>query len=252
MNGRYRRALMRSLIVIPTYNEAENIPELLNRIRAAAPDMDVLIVDDNSPDGTAELAQAVGSEVGNVDVSVRPRKDGLGNAYRHGFAIGIERNYDAMFEMDADLSHDPSALPRLAAAVERGAGLAIGSRYVPGGSIPNWAWHRRALSRYGNLYTRVALGLQARDLTSGYRCWEAETLKLIEYQTTTASGYLFQMELAYRTAQVGKSIVEVPISFTDRVRGTSKMSSAIVVEALATVTRWGVRDRVKGRKLRLR
>src|SRR5581483_5338453 len=150
------RADMRTLVVVPTYEEAANITELLRRTRAAAPDVDILVVDDNSPDGTADLARALGDELGHVDVLVRQEKAGLGTAYRAGFAIGIERGYDVIMQMDADLSHDPAAIPELVGALEDGVGLVIGSRYVPGGSIPHWPWHRRALSRYGNLYTRLA------------------------------------------------------------------------------------------------
>jgi len=234
---------MRTIVVVPTYEEAANIAELLQRIRAAAPDVDVLVVDDNSPDGTAKLAQALNEELGHVDVLVREEKAGLGTAYRAGFAIGIERGYDVIVQMDADLSHDPSAIPSLVGALTDDVGLVIGSRYVPGGHIPHWPWYRRFLSRYGNLYTRLALGLQARDLTSGFRAWRASTLEHIEYQSTNATGYLFQMELAYRVAQHGERIVEIPITFTDRVRGTSKMSGAVIFEELTLVTWWGLRDR---------
>ncbi len=236
---------MRTLVVVPTYEEAANVPELLPRIRAAAPEADVLVVDDNSPDGTAKLAQAINEELGHIDVVVREQKAGLGSAYRFGFAIGIERGYDVLIQMDADLSHDPAAIPALLGALDDGTGLAIGSRYVPGGHIPHWPWHRRFLSRYGNLYTRLALGLKARDLTSGYRAWKTSTLEHIDYKTTHATGYLFQMEMAYRVAQHGERIAEVPITFTDRVRGTSKMSGAVIFEELTLVTWWGVRDRVR-------
>ncbi|HEX2383778.1 MAG TPA: polyprenol monophosphomannose synthase [Acidimicrobiales bacterium] len=234
---------MRTMVVVPTYEEAANIAELLQRIRAAAPDVDVLVVDDNSPDGTAKLAQALNEELGHVDVLVREVKAGLGTAYRAGFAIGIERGYEVIVQMDADLSHDPSAIPLLVGGLTDDVGLVIGSRYVPGGHIPHWPWYRRFLSRYGNLYTRLALGLQAHDLTSGFRAWKASTLENINYQGTNATGYLFQMELAYRVAQHGENIAEVPITFTDRVRGTSKMSGAVIFEELTRVTWWGLRDR---------
>jgi dolichol-phosphate mannosyltransferase len=236
---------MRTLVVVPTYEEAANIPELLPRLRAAAPQVDILVVDDNSPDGTAKLAQELNEELGQIEVLVRGKKAGLGTAYRAGFAIGIERGYDVLVQMDADLSHDPSAVPSLLAALGDDVGMVIGSRYVPGGRIPHWPWHRRFLSRYGNLYTRLALGMKARDLTSGFRAWKATTLQGIDYQTTHATGYLFQMEMAYRVAQLGEQIAEVPITFTDRVRGMSKMSGAVIFEELTRVTWWGIRDRVR-------
>ena len=236
---------MRTLVVIPTYEEAANIPELLPRIRTAAPDVDVLIVDDNSPDGTAKLAQSINDELGHIDVIVRNEKAGLGSAYRAGFAVGIERGYDVLVQMDADLSHDPAAITPLVGALSGDVGMAIGSRYIPGGSIPHWPWYRRAASRYGNLYTRFALGLNARDLTSGFRAWRATTLQEIDYDTTHATGYLFQMEMAYRVVQHGQKVAEVPITFTDRVRGYSKMSGAVIFEELTLVTWWGLRDRAK-------
>jgi dolichol-phosphate mannosyltransferase len=236
---------MRTLVVVPTYEEAANIPELLPRLRAAAPSVDILVVDDNSPDGTAKLAQEINEQLGQIEVLVRDKKAGLGTAYRAGFAIGIERGYDVLVQMDADLSHDPSAVPALLAALTDDVGMVIGSRYVPGGEIPHWPRHRRFLSRYGNVYTRLALGLKVRDLTSGFRAWKATTLQNIDYQTTHATGYLFQMELAYRVAQHGQQIAEVPITFLDRVRGNSKMSGAVIFEELIKVTWWGIRDRVR-------
>jgi dolichol-phosphate mannosyltransferase len=236
---------MRTLVVVPTYEEAGNIHELLQRLRIAAPDVDILVVDDNSPDGTARLAQQINEELGQIEVLVRGEKAGLGSAYRAGFAIGIERGYEVLVQMDADLSHDPSAVPLLVAALTDEVGLVIGSRYVPGGEIPHWPWHRRFLSRYGNLYTRLALGLKTRDLTSGFRAWRTATLQRIDYKTTHATGYLFQMEMAYRVAQTGQDIAEVPITFRDRVRGTSKMSGAVIFEELTAVTWWGIRDRAR-------
>src|SRR4051794_7443631 len=194
---------MRTLVVVPTYEEAANITEMLQRLRAAVPEADVLVVDDNSPDGTAKIAQSLNDELGHIDVLVRHEKAGLGSAYRAGFAVGIERGYDVMVQMDADLSHDPAALPSLLGALQGDVGMVIGSRYVPGGRIPHWPWHRRFLSRYGNLYTRIALGLNARDITSGFRAWRTSTLQNIDYETTHATGYLFQMELAYRVVQHG-------------------------------------------------
>jgi dolichol-phosphate mannosyltransferase len=242
------------LVNVPTYVEADNIEELLRRVRAAAPQVDVLVIDDNSPDGTADVAERVARELGHIDVLRRPAKKGLGNAYRAGFGIGIDRGYDLICQMDADLSHDPAALPDLIAAVEAGADLAIGSRYVPGGSVPHWPAHRRAASRYGNLYAGFMLGYSIRDSTSGYRVYRAKTLEGIEFQKTRANGYLFQIELAYRAWQWGGRTAEVPICFTDRVRGYSKMSFSVVAEEMVSVTWWGIRDRVskKGRAARKR
>jgi dolichol-phosphate mannosyltransferase len=242
---------MRTLVIVPTYQEAPNIPDLLPRVREAAPTVDLLIVDDSSPDGTAEVARSLGKEHGHVEVVVRPRKEGLGAAYRHGFAIGVAGGYEVLVQMDADLSHDPATIPALVGALEAGADLAIGSRYVPGGQIPHWPWYRRAMSRYGNLYTRVALGLKTRDLTSGFRAWRASTLRAIDVGSTTANGYLFQIEIARRVHEVGLSTVEIPITFTDRVRGQSKMNSSVIFEELTHVTAWGLRDgwrQVTGRK----
>jgi dolichol-phosphate mannosyltransferase len=237
--------MRRVLVVTPTYIEAENIEEALRRVRASVPDADVLVVDDNSPDGTADLAERVGAELGQVEVLRRPTKTGLGTAYRAGFTVGIERGYDVLVQIDADLSHDPAALPTLLRKLEEGADLAIGSRYVPGGSIPHWPWFRRALSRYGNRYASLVLGTGVADGTSGYRAYPADTLKAIDYASTRAKGYGFQVETAYRVWQWGGRIAEVPIIFTDRVRGHSKMTWRIAAEELSLFTWWGARDRWK-------
>ena len=239
---------MRALVVLPTFNEAENIVEVLQRLRAAVPDASVLVVDDSSPDGTADLVESVADEIGLVEVMRRPAKSGLGSAYRDGFRQGLASGFDVMVEMDSDLSHDPAALPSLLAAVADGADLALGSRYIPGGSIPDWSWHRRALSRWGNRYASAVLGIDVADGTSGYRAYRASALAEIDFHTVQADGYGFQIEMAYRVLNTGGTVEEVPISFTDRIRGESKMSSRIVVEALVLVTWWGLRDRV----LRLR
>jgi dolichol-phosphate mannosyltransferase len=236
---------MRVLVCVPTYLEVENIEEFLTRLHAAAPDVDVLVIDDNSPDGTADVAEKVAEKLGRIEVLRRPAKRGLGSAYRAGFSIGIDRGYDALVQIDADLSHDPAALPGLLAAVESGADLAIGSRYVPGGHIPHWPWYRRALSRWGNRYASWILQIPVRDGTAGYRCFRADTLKAIDYGSTHADGYGFQIECALRVARWGGTIVELPITFTDRVRGNSKMSWAIIVEEMTLVTWWGIRDRVR-------
>src|SRR3954466_1201893 len=206
-------------VTVPTFEEADNIELLVRRVREAVPAAHILVVDDNSPDGTAEKAEALGAELGGIEVLRRPKKMGLGSAYRAGHAIGIARGYDVMIQIDADLSHDPADLPRLVAAVEAGADLAIGSRYVPGGSVPHWPAHRRAASKYGNLYAGFMLGYGIRDSTSGYRVYRATTLEGIEFQKTRANGYLFQIELAYRAWLWGGQTAEVPICFTDRVRG---------------------------------
>jgi dolichol-phosphate mannosyltransferase len=235
---------VRTLVVLPTYDEAANIAEALTRLRAAAPDVDVLVVDDNSPDGTAALARRSADELGQIDVEVRPRKDGLGNAYRHGFRIGIDRGYEVLVQMDADLSHDAAALPDLLAALDAGADAVIGSRYVPGGSIPHWPWYRRALSRYGNAYSCAVLGMTVRDATSGFRAYRVGALEEIDVFSTRAKGYGFQIETAYRVSRSGRSLTEVPITFTDRVRGYSKMSLTVAAEELLLVTWWGLRDRV--------
>lgn len=235
---------MRTLIVLPTFNEADNIVEVLQKLRAVVPEASVMVVDDSSPDGTANLVEEVAEEIGDVSVMRRPAKSGLGSAYRDGFRYGLAAGYDVMVEMDSDLSHDPAALPSLLAAAADGAALALGSRYIPGGSIPDWSWHRRALSRWGNRYAAVVLGIDVNDATSGYRAYRAEALAEIDFHTVQADGYGFQVEMAYRVITSGGRIVEIPISFTDRVRGESKMSSRIVVEALVLVTWWAIRDRI--------
>ena len=243
---------MRTLVVLPTYDEAVNIAEVLTKIRAAAPDVDVLVVDDNSPDGTAEVAKHAADELGRVDVEIRARKDGLGNAYRHGFRIGIARGYEVLMQMDADLSHDPQAIPTLLGAIEQGADTVIGSRYVPGGSIPHWPWYRRAMSRYGNAYACAVLGMTVHDATSGFRAYKVGALEDIDVFSTRAKGYGFQIETAYRVARSGRRLAEVPITFTDRVRGYSKMSLAVAAEELLLVTWWGFRDRALRRARRRR
>mgnify|MGYP001280179816 FL=1 len=235
---------MRTLIVLPTFNEADNIVEVLQKLRAVVPEASVLVVDDASPDGTADLVEEVAEQIGDVSVMRRPAKSGLGSAYRDGFRRGLSVGYDVMVEMDSDLSHDPAALPSLLSAVADGAALALGSRYIPGGSIPDWSWYRRALSRWGNRYAAAVLGIDVKDATSGYRAYRAEALTNIDFHKVQADGYGFQVEMAYRVLASGGRIVEVPISFTDRVRGESKMSSRIVIEALVLVTWWAIRDRL--------
>jgi dolichol-phosphate mannosyltransferase len=233
---------MRTLVVLPTYNEADNIAEVLRRLRMAVPAADILVVDDASPDGTAEIARAEGAALGGVDVLRRAGKLGLGSAYRDGFIEGLRGGYQVLVEMDGDLSHDPAALPALLRAVEVGADLAVGSRYILGGSIPNWSAWRRALSRWGNRYARWVLALPLADATSGFRAYRADIVTRLDLRSVRSDGYGFQIEMAYRVVRAGGAIVEVPIQFVDRERGTSKMSLRIVVEALLRVTWWGVSD----------
>ncbi len=237
---------MRVLVVLPTYNEVENIDKVLRRIRAALVDATVLVVDDGSPDGTADTAEVLGKELGNIEILRRSGKSGLGTAYRAGFAWGLERGFEACIEMDADLSHEPEALPQLVEALSGGSELAVGSRYVPGGIIPNWAWHRRLLSRGGNLYASALLGLGVADSTSGFRAYSATVLRRIDLDRIRADGYGFQIEMTYQAKRAGAHIVEVPIRFIDRVEGESKMSMIIVVEALGLVTWWGLLRLVEG------
>jgi len=241
---------VRALIVTPTYQESENIVEFLQRTRAAAPDADILVVDDNSPDGTADLADEVGSRLGNIEVLRRPRKIGIGDAVRAGFTLGIDRGYDIVVQIDADLSHDPAALPELLGEIEKGADAAIGSRYVPGGSIPHWPWYRRTVSKWGNRYATLVLGIPIRDATSGYRAFRSDILKTSDFASTRSKGYGFQIELCYRVWLHGGRIAQVPITFTDRVRGNSKMSLSVGAEELGLVTWWGLQNRVFKRRWR--
>jgi dolichol-phosphate mannosyltransferase len=239
---------MHTLVVVPTFNEAENIEVLLTQVRAAVPSADILVVDDNSPDGTGDLAEKAAADLGQIKVLHRPRKDGLGNAYRAGFRQGLDAGYQVLVQMDADLSHDPAVIPLLLAKVAEGADVAIGSRYVPGGSTPNWPTHRKLLSRIGNRYTGWALGLKLRDVTAGFRAYTAEVLEAVKFDDTQANGYAFQTELGYRISNWGGKVTEVPIEFSDRVRGNSKMSGRIIAESMSLVTWWGIQ--IRGRRLR--
>jgi glycosyltransferase involved in cell wall biosynthesis len=238
---------VRAVVVLPTYNEAENIADVLRLVRKIVPDAGILVVDDASPDGTADLVESVAAEIGDAQVLRRDGKRGLGSAYRDGFALAVAEGAEVLVEMDSDLSHDPGDLPALLAAVEHGADLAIGSRYVPGGSIPNWSWHRVMLSRWGNRYAAGLLGLAVNDATAGFRAYRATALQTINLAGVRAEGYAFQIEMTYRLVRRGGRVVEVPIAFIDRTRGISKMSSRIVVEALGLVTWWAARDRLLGR-----
>ncbi len=235
---------MRTLVIIPTYLEAENIADVLGQVRTAAPQADVLVVDDASPDGTADLARATNDELGQIEVLVRPGKSGLGGAYRAGFKHAFTHGYEVVVQMDADLSHPPDRLSALLAEVDKGADIAIGSRYVKGGATANWPLVRQILSRVGNLYASTVLGLGVKDATAGFRAYRADILETVETSATKATGYGFQLELSYRAHRLGAEIVEVPITFNDRVRGVSKMSWHIIGEAMSLVTWWGLRDRV--------
>ena len=240
----------RVLVVIPTYNEVDNIADVLERTRRALPAAAILVVDDASPDGTADRVEALGPRLGEVSVLRRTGKLGLGSAYRDGLRRGLDVGFDVLVEMDADLSHDPAVLPDLVRAVTDGADLAIGSRYVPGGSVPGWPRWRQAISRTGGAYARLMLRVPVADATSGFRAFRAAALEAVDLDHVRADGYGFQVEMAYRVHSVGGSITEIPIAFCDRTRGRSKMSTRIVVEALLLVTRWGVRDRVFGSRSR--
>jgi dolichol-phosphate mannosyltransferase len=236
------------LVVIPTYDEAENIVEVITRTRRVLPGASILVVDDASPDGTADRVDALGLD--DVSVLRRAGKLGLGSAYRDGFRRGMVEGFDVLVEMDADLSHDPAMLPDLVAGVVAGADLVIGSRYVPGGSVPGWPRWRQAISRVGGAYARAMLRVPVADTTSGFRAFRASILRAVDLDRVRADGYGFQVEMAYRVHSVGGSITEIPIAFRDRTRGRSKMSARIVLEALLLVTRWGVRDRWTGPRAR--
>jgi len=231
---------MRVLVVLPTYDERENIEAILETVRAVVPEASVLVVDDGSPDGTAELAEKAAADLGGIEVLRRAGKTGLGSAYRDGFRWGLARGYEAFVEMDSDFSHDPKVLPELLGALGDGVGLVIGSRYVPGGTIPNWSVSRRLISRLGNIYANVLLGLAVEDSTAGYRVYAATLLRRLDLDGVRAESYGFQIEMTHLARQAGAGIVEVPIHFVDRVAGTSKMSTFTVVEAFVLVTRWGL------------
>lgn len=235
--------LVRCVVLLPTYDEAENIEPMLRALRAAAPTVDIIVIDDSSPDGTGAIAERVASELGQVTVLHRAGKAGLGAAYRHGFAQALDRGYEIVVTMDCDFSHDPSVVPTLIADIEGGADVAIGSRYVPGGGTVDWPMRRRLLSRWGNRYTGALLGTGVRDCTSGFRAYRASALAATEVASTTAEGYAFLTELVRRLARHGATIVETPITFRDRTRGTSKMSGRIIVESMLLVTRCGLADR---------
>lgn len=238
------------MAIVPTYNEADNIEKLCRAIRKLAPDVNVLVVDDNSPDGTADIAQSLAEELGSISVLRRATKAGLGTAYRAGMRVAIDGGADICIQIDADFSHDPAMIPALVSAVEHGAHLALGSRYVPGGITENWPRRRRMLSRWGNRYAAGVLGLAINDATAGFRAYDSRALlDLMDFETVSAEGYGFQIEMTHRLVRAGGRIVEIPITFKDRTVGESKMSQGIIREALLMVMRLWVGDR-RGRRQR--
>jgi dolichol-phosphate mannosyltransferase len=234
----------RILVIIPTYNEATNLPLILDRLFTAVPSAHVLVVDDGSPDGTGEIADKLATEDGRIEVLHRTEKAGLGAAYVAGFRRGLAAGYDVLIEMDADGSHAPEQLPRLLAALAH-ADLVLGSRWVPGGQVLDWPKSREVLSRGANIYTRMALGIGVHDATGGYRAYRREVLQAIDLDSIASHGYCFQIDLAWRAVQAGFRVAEVPITFADREHGESKMSGGIVREALFKVTEWGLTHRAK-------
>jgi dolichol-phosphate mannosyltransferase len=234
----------RVIMVIPTYNEAENLSGIVTRLRSAQPTVDILIVDDNSPDGTGNLADSLAQKDPAISVLHRDKKAGLGAAYLHGFSVALTLGYDVVGEMDADGSHQPEQLDRLLKGLQN-ADLVIGARWIPGGSAVNWPWPRKLLSRGGNLYVRLLLGIPLRDATAGYRLFRRSTLEAIDLHSVQSTGYVFQTDLAYRSIRAGLKVVEVPIDFVERERGTSKMSGQVAIESLAKITRWGIAQRFR-------
>ena len=249
-------SLGRVVMVVPTYNEAGNIAWIVGRLRRAEPSVDVLVVDDSSPDGTGALADELAAEDAAVHVLHRAAKGGLGAAYLAGFAWALDAGYDVVGEMDADGSHQPEQLHRLLEALAgldgEGADLVIGSRYVPGGSVVNWPLRREVLSRGGNLYVRMLLGISTRDATAGFRAFRRSALEKIDLASVESAGYVFQTDLVTRCLRAGLTVREVPIEFVERVRGDSKMSRAVATESLRRITRWGLRDRRDRARMALR
>ena len=239
-----RAELGQVLVVIPTYNERENLGPIVARLHEALPEVHALVVDDGSPDGTGELADQMAAADERVHVMHRTEKAGLGAAYVAGFGWALERDYGVIVEMDADGSHAPEDLPRLLDALTD-ADLVLGSRYVPGGRVVNWPKYRELISRGGGLYSRLALGAKIRDITGGFKAFRREVLEKINIQSVASQGYCFQIDLTWRTIEAGFEVVEVPITFTERAVGQSKMSGNIVREALWRVTKWGARRRLE-------
>ncbi|HEU4849557.1 MAG TPA: polyprenol monophosphomannose synthase [Terrimesophilobacter sp.] len=232
-----------TLVIVPTYNEAGSLPALIGRLRQFVPAADILIVDDASPDGTGKLADELAAGDETISVLHRPKKEGLGRAYLAGFRRGLGAGYDYLVEIDADGSHDPADLVPMLALAAAGADLVLGSRWVPGGSVVNWPWPRRAISRFGNAYARTMLHSGIRDLTSGFRVFRSSALGGIEFDSVASQGYCFQIELAWTIERAGLDVVEHPITFIERAAGRSKMHLGIVIEALARVTVWGATRR---------
>jgi dolichol-phosphate mannosyltransferase len=234
--------MQRVLVAIPTYNEAENLPVIVARTRAAVPAAHILVADDNSPDGTGKIADGLAGEDDHVHVVHRPGKRGLGAAYLDAFGWGLQRGFDVLVEMDADGSHQPEQLPSLLARIDDGADVVLGSRWVPGGTVRNWSLGRTVLSRGGNTYVRFVLGVPVRDATGGFRAYRATALKALDLGDVASQGYCFQVDLVWRAVRAGLRVEEVPITFVDREQGESKMNRAIVGEALWRVTQWGVQQ----------
>ena len=244
-----RSPLGRVVVLIPTFNERENLARIVARVRSAVPAADILVLDDNSPDGTGDVANELAESDGQVHVLHRPGKEGLGAAYLAGFRWVLDRGYDAAVEMDADGSHQPEQLPALLRAGER-ADVVIGSRWVPGGTVVNWPLPRKALSVGGNIYVRVMLGMSVHDATGGYRVYRTSALQAMDLHSVESQGYGFQVDMTWRAVRSGLTVVEVPIEFVERVAGESKMSGHIVQEAMVNVTKWSVThrlDAVRGR-----
>ena len=233
---------MRTLIIVPTHNEAANISDILDRLAQHVPDAHVLVIDDASTDGTRSIVSERVATTPRLRLVERDEKRGLGDAYLHAFAIGLDEGFEAMVEIDADLSHDPAVLPTMLDVAARGIDLVIGSRYVPGGSVVGWPRRRTWLSRWGNRYAAIMLGLAINDATAGYRVYRADALRTMSLEGVQAGGYGFQVEMTYKAVRRGMSVVEIPIEFRDRVAGTSKMNRGIVVEAFKLVTVWGLAD----------
>lgn len=233
---------MRVCVVAPTYQEAENINRFLEAVRSSVPDATILIVDDNSPDGTGRLVDEAADRLGNIQILHRVGKLGLGSAYREGFRVALAQGFDVIVSMDVDFSHDPAVIPALVHRVEAGADAVVGSRYVPGGGTVSWPWHRRVLSRWGNRYTAGVLRLPIHDCTTGFRAYRADALRAIDPASTRAEGYAMLTEFVRRLIRRGLVVEEHPIVFVDRQYGTSKMSGRIVAESMLLVTAWGLRD----------
>lgn len=232
-----------TLVIIPTYNELENLPLIVDRVRTATPEVDVLIVDDNSPDGTGDRADELAAADDHIHVLHRTEKDGLFAAYLAGFRWGLDRDYSNLCEMDADGSHAPEQLHLLLAEIDNGADLVIGSRYIPGGKVVNWPKDRWVLSKGGNIYVSLALGTGLSDMTAGYRVFRREVLEALPMDELSKAGYIFQVEIAYRAVEMGFDVREVPITFTEREIGESKLDGSFVKDSLLEVTRWGLKHR---------